>query len=273
MKAFINGKMTWRKVLLFAAATALLTAALKLIPALRNTSFQDIAINPECWIAFAMLIIVRCHSAWDAARKTFVFFLVSQPLIYLFQVPFSPDGFGIFRYYPYWFFITLLTFPGAAFAYLVRRRDRLALLPLAIINGVLGALGAHYVWQVYGDFPHHLLSAVFCFALMIYFALRFSDRARRIVLLLYGAAVIAVCVVLFKPVMTGHITLPTKSAWAYLLDGDDAVTVEDRGGGNYDLHAKKSGTAHLIFTDAVGEKYEFYVTVSGGGIYVSELND
>ena len=31
------------------------------------------------------------------AAKVFVFFLISQPLIYLFQVPFSQDGWGLFR--------------------------------------------------------------------------------------------------------------------------------------------------------------------------------
>ncbi len=41
----------------------------------------------------------------------FFFFLISQPLIYLLQVPFSSMGFELFIYYKYWFIWTLLTIP------------------------------------------------------------------------------------------------------------------------------------------------------------------
>ena len=48
MKEFTKQKMSWKKVILLAAAAAVLTAVLKLLPFFNNTSFQDIAINPEC---------------------------------------------------------------------------------------------------------------------------------------------------------------------------------------------------------------------------------
>ncbi|MBQ9469156.1 MAG: hypothetical protein IJU52_09140 [Clostridia bacterium] len=51
-----------------------------------------------------------------------MFFLISQPLIYLFQVPFSWMGRGIFRYCSYWFFWTLGTFPMAFVGWYIKER-------------------------------------------------------------------------------------------------------------------------------------------------------
>lgn len=55
------------------------------------------------------------------AAKVFVFFLISQPLIYLFQVPFSQDGRGLFRYYPFWFKWTIATIPMAFIGWYIKR--------------------------------------------------------------------------------------------------------------------------------------------------------
>ena len=78
--------MSWKNVILMAIVTAIITAVLKLLPFLNGTSFQDIAINLECWILFAVFIIVNCKNYKDAAIKCFVFFLISQPLIYFTEV-------------------------------------------------------------------------------------------------------------------------------------------------------------------------------------------
>ena len=63
----------------------------------------------------AMYIILNCDSPLEAGKKTFIFFLISQPLIYLVQVPFSWLHWAIFVYYPTWGILTLFTFPGANF--------------------------------------------------------------------------------------------------------------------------------------------------------------
>ena len=118
LKFFSSQKMSWLKVIIFSISTAVLTAVLNLIPFLNNTSFQDIAISYECWILFAIYIIVNCQKWYEAALKTFVFFLISQPLIYLIEVPFDDMGFQLFTYYKFWFILTLLTLPGAASAFL-----------------------------------------------------------------------------------------------------------------------------------------------------------
>lgn len=60
-----------------------------------------------------LIIMANCQKPLESACKTFVFFLISQPLIYLLQVPFSSMGWGLFGYYWNWFIWTLLTFPMA----------------------------------------------------------------------------------------------------------------------------------------------------------------
>ena len=105
VKLFGGIKMTWQRVIIFAVIAGVITAlAAMLIP--DGNSLHEIAVSLEAWILFAILIITNCKKPWGAALKTFVFFLISQPLVYLIQVPFSWMGWGLFRYYRYWFIIT-----------------------------------------------------------------------------------------------------------------------------------------------------------------------
>ena len=142
MKKLFGGiNMTWKKVILFAILCGVYTGVMALIPATKDTSFRDISISFEWWILFAILIIVNSKTPLDSALKVFVFFLISQPLVYLVQVPFSPDGFGLFRYYPAWFEWTLLTFPMAFVGHYMKRDKWWGLLILA---PMLLFLGFHY---------------------------------------------------------------------------------------------------------------------------------
>ena len=85
----------------------------------------------EEWIFFAVIIIANAQKALLTRRfKTFVFFLISQPLIYLLQVPFSWQGWGLFQYYKYWFILTLCTFPAAYIGWYIRKKNWLSLLIL-----------------------------------------------------------------------------------------------------------------------------------------------
>ncbi|MBQ0110502.1 MAG: hypothetical protein KBS41_01045, partial [Oscillospiraceae bacterium] len=82
-KLFGNINMSWLRVIIFALISAVYTALINQVPLLKNTSFTDIAVGFECWVLFAIIIIVNCRKWWEASLKTFVFFLISQPLIYL----------------------------------------------------------------------------------------------------------------------------------------------------------------------------------------------
>ena len=74
-----------------------------LIPALHYSSFHTIVVSFEVWILFGIIIIMNSKSNLDSALKCFVFFLISQPLVYLIQVPFSELGWMLFGYYKFWF--------------------------------------------------------------------------------------------------------------------------------------------------------------------------
>lgn len=192
MKKLFGGiNMTWKKVILFAIICGVYTGAMTLIPATKDTSFRDISISFEWWILFAIIIIVNSKTPLDSALKVFVFFLISQPLVYLVQVPFHPDGFGLFRYYPAWFEWTLLTFPMAFVGHYMKKDKWWGLLILA---PMLVFLGGHYL-SFFGEavhfFPNHLLSAIFCAATLIIYPLYiFKDKRIRIAGLILSILII-----------------------------------------------------------------------------------
>ena len=110
-KIFGGINLTWPKTIILAIVIAVYTGLINQIPFLLNTSFRDIAITLEAWMFFAMIIMMNAKSSLDFALKTFIFFLISQPLIYLVEVPFL--GWNIMSYYRNWIFLTILTFPMA----------------------------------------------------------------------------------------------------------------------------------------------------------------
>ena len=112
-KLFGGIDMKWWKVIVLAVASAVITFIFLVVPIFENTSFYNMGVTFEAWILLAVFIMANCKKPLESALKTFVFFLISQPLIYLFQVPFSNMGWGLFMYYRYWFYWTLLTFPMA----------------------------------------------------------------------------------------------------------------------------------------------------------------
>lgn len=157
--------MTWKKVILFAVVIAIVTAAFLNLPFTIDTSLANIGVYPEFWVLCALVIIMNCKGYLEAGLKTFVFFLISQPLIYLFQVPFSWLGWQIFMYYPRWFIITLFTFPGAMIAYFVKKDNILSAFILSGACALLGYSGVYFLASTLNHFPKYLLSTLFCFAL------------------------------------------------------------------------------------------------------------
>ena len=112
MKKLFGGlNITWKRLIIFAVFIGIYTGIMPLIPATRDTSFRDIAISFEWWILFGTLIIINSKSPLESALKCFVFFLISQPIVYLVQVPFNPLGWGIMSYYKNWILWTIATIP------------------------------------------------------------------------------------------------------------------------------------------------------------------
>ena len=119
-KIFGEINITWLKLIISAIMVGIYTALMALIPTLKYTSFHDITVTFEVWILFGIIIIMNSKSAVDSALKCFVFFLISQPLVYLIQVPFNSLGFELFIYYKYWFIWTLLTIPMGFIGYYMK---------------------------------------------------------------------------------------------------------------------------------------------------------
>ncbi len=263
--------MSWKKVIVLAVVTALYTAVVNLIPFLKDTSFQDIAVNLEAWILFAMLIIMNCETRWEAAIKTFVFFLISQPLIYFIEAVFGSMGFAVFQYYKYWFVITLLTIPGAAIAFQVKKKGWLGALTLSAAIAFLGYTAVTYFRSLTMYFPNHLLSMLFCIVLAIVMIILLIDEFK---LRLVAAAILVVAVVLAlivtKPVLTYEITLP-EGDWVYVIEDDSIAQIEEEPSGSFTIKAGNAGVTLITFTNENGEVKEYYVTISSNGIYLNKF--
>lgn len=271
-KAFGGLSMTWPRVILFAIITAVYTALINQVPFLDDTSFRDIAINFECWILFAMLIITNCDKWWEASLKCFVFFLISQPLIYLIEVPFNSMGWQLFQYYGYWAKLTLLTLPGAAIAFQVKRKDWLSVVVLAVATSFLSWMCIKYLRTATSDFPHHLLSGLFCIALALVLILALLDkRPHLIVSLLIVAAVIVATVFITGRGRTADVYLG-EGSWSYTVDDESIIRVE-MDEDSAELIVKHDGSTVLRFENTDGTTKSVDVTVSGGSIWVDPIED
>lgn len=165
-KLFHGIEMTWRRILIAAVLIAVYTAAVLLIPALAQTSLRDIGGDIPCWILFALIIISNCKTAKDAAAKTFVFFLISQPLIYLLQVPFSERGWSLFAYYPPWALWTVLTIPMALVGWHTRKTGWLAPVILSTMTVLLADSAVSYFYGFLKFPPYKILSCIACLIFM-----------------------------------------------------------------------------------------------------------
>ena len=109
-KLFGGIDLTWKKLIIFAIIAGIYTAIMAMLPIAKDTSFSDLTARFEVWILFGILIIMNSKSAKDSAMKCFVFFLISQPLVYLVQDVINHSNLFI-TYYRYWFMWTIATIP------------------------------------------------------------------------------------------------------------------------------------------------------------------
>lgn len=170
-KLFGGLTITWKRLIIFAIVSGVYTGIMAMLPIVQNTSFKDISMSFEWWVLFGIIIIVNSASARDAAQKCFIFFLISQPLVYLVQVPFSPDGFSIFRFYPGWFVWTLFTVAMAYIGYQMKKQRWWGLLILAPMLLFVGFHYENFLSTAISFFPNHTLSAVFCVITLIVYPL------------------------------------------------------------------------------------------------------
>jgi len=163
---FHQNSFSWKKVILFALITGVYTGLILSIPCLKDTSFTDIGATYEWWVLFAVIVVVNCRKNWEAMLKCFVFFLISQPLVYLVEVILGTLSFdmGKMYYLHIWLPITFLTLPGGFIAFYAKKETIPGAIILGLGSSIQMFLGVHFFLCACQQFPHHLLSALFCFA-------------------------------------------------------------------------------------------------------------
>ncbi len=261
--------MSWPKVILLAVLSAALTAVFLILPDFKGTSFVKPGETYEFWIFLAIFITANCKKPIEAAFKTFVFFLISQPLIYLFQVPFSALGFELFKDYPFWLIITLLTFPAAFVAWFITKRNILSAIILAPVNAYLIYTTYIAVRHCISDFPYLIVTAVFCALQVIVYVHAFMPKLRQKMIgfgipLMVAAAIIVAGILL--PVKA-LVTVPDRETFSgsATIDVENEKIAEvkfaDRESARLEISAKKTGETEFTITDGE-DVFTYKVTVT-----------
>lgn len=285
-KLFGEIDLTWKKVIVFAILAGVYTAIMAILPVVQNTSFSDITVTFEVWILFGIIIIMNSKSARDSALKCFVFFLISQPLVYLLQVPFASMGWGLFGYYRYWFIWTLFTLPMGFLGYYMKKDKWWG---LVILTPMLIFLGTHYMKFLNNtqyDFPHHLLSTLFCLiTLLIYPICIFNNKKVKT-----AGIIISIVIILSATAITllnhnGYNTTILINGGEKGASFDDTYNVylEDQSYGkvyiikdqnldDYMINAefKKTGKTNVIIEDHDGNKEIFEIDIKNNSFEINK---
>ena len=185
-------KLTWFKVIIAAIVIGVYCGVIALIPATLNTSFRDICISFEVWILFGIVIIMNSESHKDSALKCFVFFLISQPLIYIVQDIVNHSNL-LMTYYRFWILPTILCVPMGFIGYYMKKDKWWGLLILLPMMVFLGFHYSGFLRELIFLFPSHLLSAIFCVVTIIIYPLFiFKNRKIKNIGIVLGIIIILV---------------------------------------------------------------------------------
>lgn len=279
-KLFGGIEMTWPKVIIMAIVTAAYTALINQVSFLKDTSFQDIAISFECWVFFAMIIMMNAKKPLESAVKTFVFFLISQPLIYLIEVPFL--GWSVMGYYRNWILWTVLTFPMAFVGNYLRKKNWFSLVIIIPALAFLGYIGMDYMKTAVFAFPYHLLSALFCFASMFVFALAVTEQKKQRLIALVVSSLIVIAAVVVAVISPTKFNATLKASDEdFPFDDTYTVSIENKKLGTVSIEQmddfyviqgdfKRTGSTKLVLEDANGNRQNFDLIVGLGTYSLKE---
>ena len=280
-KLFGGFNLTWPSIILYAIGAAVLTTIFLVVPIFKDTSFAKMGETLETWVLLAIIIIANSKNPLDSALKTFVFFLISQPLIYLFQVPFSWQGWGIFQYYKYWFIVTLCTFPAAYIGWYIKKKNWLSLLILTPILILLAMLCNDSMKQAIYNFPHLLLTVIFCIAQILLYLYVFTEKIpQKIIGLLIPITTIIIMLLIPKTVdFTSSQFLPddpilTDNA-IVTVDNPEVVDIKISSSGEdgttIQTHVHAYDTTSFIIKDGDRE-YHYNIHIYEDNLGVSQID-
>ena len=275
-KLFGNIDLTWKRLIIFALLAGVYTAIMAILPITKDTSFRDITISFEVWILFGIFIIMNSKSSKDSAFKCFVFFLISQPLVYLLQVPFSSLGWELFKYYGYWFKWTIATIPMGFIGFYMKKNKWWGLL---ILTPMLIFLGDHYYMYLRNTmyyFPHHLLSALFCLITLLLYGIGiFKTKVLKIISTSISFIIIVIATILaftnkqvYNPtLLASGIDITFDNTYKVYIDNSKMgnVYIEyDEGLEDYVINGAftKAGKTNMILEDGNGEKIIYTIDLS-----------
>lgn len=270
-KLFGGLNLAWAKLIIAAVIAGVFTAVMAIIPALHYTSFHTIVVSFEVWILFGILIIMNSKSNLDAGLKCFVFFLISQPLVYLIQVPFSQLGWQLFGYYRTWFIWTLFCFPMGFIGYYMKKGKWWGYLILLPMIALTGAAYLTYFSDLQFYMPRYILIVLFCACAMILYPVAiFRNKKVRTVGAVIGAAAVVILTALCLMSPPVYSTDVLGNNEEHPLDDSYTVSLADARYGDvsirydesledYMVHAelKRAGDTVLTITSPSGEKTEY----------------
>ena len=196
-KLFGRINMGWPVVIVFAIIVGVYTAVMNIIPITEGTSFRDIAVSHEWWLIFAFVIVTNCEKNWEAALKVFVFFAISQPLIYGVEVLCGTLDAEMALYYltTNWGIKTILTLPGGFLAFYITKQNPFGAIVLGLGCAIESIYGLYYFRTCMTEFPYHLLTAIVCFASFVIMPLCIQ-KENKMRIVTYGVAIFATAAVI-----------------------------------------------------------------------------
>ena len=236
--AFTKTNMSWKLVIILSVVCGIIPGLLMVPEQLSGTSFQMPGISFEFWILAGLFISLNCHKPLDAGLKVFVFFLISQPLIYLVQVPFSLLGWGLFGYYPLWALFTVFTFPAGMLANLITRQKWWSVLILLIPMGILVLELPSTFTTMFTTFPKMSLTCLFIVLELLLLPAALLQGKGRL------AVTYALVVVMTAASVAGY----------FLLDsGKVNISVEAKGAEPYELMNSDADNAQVKIEGSIIE--------------------
>ena len=248
-KIFGEINLTWKKLIIFAICSGVYTAVMAMLPALKNTSFRDLTETFEVWILFAILIIMNSTSAKDSALKCFMFFLISQPLVYLVQDIINRSNLFM-TYYKFWLLWTIACLPMGFIGYYMKKDKYWGLAILMPVLLLLGFMLNRYLSEMLFYFPRHLLTTVFCITTLILYPLViFRNRKVKTIGLIISSLIVVAMIFLSlqKPIVYSTEILSDSDECHF--DNTYKVYLTDEKYGDVNIYYDESLKAYMIHAD------------------------
>ena len=268
MKKMFGGiNLTWKKLIIMAIIVGIYTGIMAMLPIVKDTSFSDLTVTFEVWIFFGIFIIMNSKSAKDSALKCFIFFVISQPLVYLVQDVIKHSNL-FFTYYRFWIAWTIACITMGFVGYYMKKDKWWGLLILVPMLLFTAVECAGYFSKAMFSFPRHLLTTIFCIcALIIYPLAIFNNKKIKIVGVVISGILIILMIlacIINPPIYSTNILSNDgkyqfdDSYKAYLLEkkyGDLKIDCEDETKDCMILaEFKKAGKTELILESPDGKK-------------------